>query len=107
MDGKPLSAKAQQDQTTYYKRVIDILGVSEDDDFSKITTVMVRNLSINLSNLPKDLSKQLKSGFSMKDILKKSENIPDDKKMSWKTINHHIAAFKKLATEANELYPEE
>ena len=58
LDGKPLSAKAQQDQTTYYKRVIDILGVSEDDDFSKITTVMVRNLSINLSKLPKDLCKK-------------------------------------------------
>lgn len=107
LDGKPLSAKAQQDQTTYYKRVIDILGVSEDDDFSKITTVMVRNLSINLSKLPKDLGKKLKSGFSMKEILKESENLTDDKIMSWKTINHHISAFKKLATEANELYPEE
>lgn len=41
-DGKPLNDKAQRDQTTYYKRVLDILGVTEDDDFSKITTVMVR-----------------------------------------------------------------
>ena len=68
-NGELLSSKSQSEQMMYFKRVIEMLGMKETSDYSRLTPQKIREFEKKVYMLPNNLAELLKTGMSIHDIL--------------------------------------